>query len=176
MYHLTNNGKNKYADLCNDSGVAKCKRGYLLSGIDDFNQGIHSDPKHFYAHLNRASAHRELGMFVFAEADLKKAAAILNEDLRNLTRFTPEYLISQHSAYTDLYNNSGVAKCEHGNIVTGIMDFDTAIMFDPNNTLAYYNRGLAKKQIGLNNSGNADWQKVREIYNRNTNPLWYLPS
>lgn len=175
MFHLTNT-RNIRADLHNNSGVAKCKHGYFADGINDFSNAIHYAPKSFYAHLNRASAYRELGIFVFAEADLKKAAAILNEDLRNLTRFTPEYLISQHSAYTDLYNNSGVAKCEHGNIVTGIMDFDTAIMFDPNNTLAYYNRGLAKKQMGLNNSGNADWQKVREIYNRNTNPLWYLPS
>ena len=171
MYYLTNNSRNKYADLCNNSGVAKCERGYFLAAIFDFNNAANSDPKHFYAHLNRSGAKAELGYFESAKDDLKKARSILDE-----MYFIPEYLISQYSAYTDLYNNSGVAKCERGNLIAGINDFDTAIMIDQDNAMAYYNRGLAKIQKGLRISGNADLRKAWDIYNRNTASRWNLPS
>ena len=176
MLYLTDT-ENTLADLHNNSGVAKCRRGYFADGIDDFNKALYCDPKNFYSYLNRAAANRELGLFELANADLNKAETILNERQNNISRlshFMPKYLISNNSKYTDLYNNSGVAKCEQGLLDRGIMDFDWAIYFDSNNAMTYYNRGLAKIQKGLRISGNADLRKAWDIYNRNTASRWNL--
>ena len=178
MLYLTDT-ENTLADLHNNSGVAKCRRGCFADGIDDFNKALYCDPNKFYSYLNRAAANRELGLFELANADLNKAETILNERQNNISRispFIPEYLISNNSKYTDLYNNSGVAKCEQGYLVAGIADFDWAICFDSSNAMAYYNRGLAKRQKGLTISGNADLRKAWNIYYKHNKPRWNLPS
>lgn len=139
---------NTHSDLYNNMGVDKCEQGLLDSGIADFNTAILYNPESPYAYHNRGIAKTILGQFRSARIDLEKASKLFYEMLLCQSYFIPEYLISQDSTYTDLYNNSGVAKCQQGNLVAGIADFDWAIYFDSNNTLAYYNRGLAKKQMG----------------------------
>ena len=154
---------NTRSSLYNNEGIVKCKQGQLNFGIADFNTAILYNRESPYAYHNRGLAKTMLGEFRSARIDLEKASKLFNEMRLCQSYFIPKYLISNNSALTDLCNNSGVAKCERGHLVAGIEDFDLAIYLDLNNTIAYYNRGLAKKQMGQTHSGDADWQKVREI-------------
>ena len=61
------------------------------------------------------------------------------------------------------YFNKGTTKAEKGDYRGAIQDYNKAIEFKPKYFEAYYNRGIAKIQLGQKDSGCLDLSKAGEL-------------
>ena len=62
-----------------------------------------------------------------------------------------------------IYTIRGVIKSSDQNFLSAINDFDKAIEKDVNDLHAYFNRGLAHYNIGLNQKACDDWSKAGKL-------------
>ena len=61
------------------------------------------------------------------------------------------------------YFDKGVAKGEKGDFIGALNDLNKAIEINPNDALAYGNRGLSKIALGQKDSGCLDFSKAGEM-------------
>ena len=62
-----------------------------------------------------------------------------------------------------LYTNRGVEFGEKGEMARALKDHDEAIKVDPNNALAFNNRGIVKLKKGDKEGGEADIAKAKQL-------------
>ena len=64
---------------------------------------------------------------------------------------------------SDNYFQRANFRLASGKYEKAIADYDTAIRLKPQEAAAYYNRGLAKGDVGRDEEARADWQRALEL-------------
>ena len=141
---LSENDKKKLTEYCTN-GDANLYTGHYDKAIEEYNKAIEIDPNDASIYVNRGRAKQENGDYREAIKDYSKAIEV-----------DPKYSTS--------YSHRGGIKFDLGDKRGAIEDFSKAINLDPKNENIgrwYYNRGVAKFQIGLED-GCIDLSKAGE--------------
>ena len=63
----------------------------------------------------------------------------------------------------EAYMDRGNANAQKGLLDEAIADYDAALRINPDFALAYYNRGLVRREMGDSQGGEEDFRKAREF-------------
>ncbi len=140
--------KPEYAQVYNNRGNVKFRKGELDGALADFAKAIALYPQYPGAYNNRGNAKDRKGDLNGALADFDKA-------------------IELNDRYADAFNNRGIVKSDKGDLNGALADFDKAIELkqDQNSrsTGAYYNRGFIKCYEGDLVGAVVDYDLVNKI-------------
>ena len=100
--------------------------------VEDYNRLIELAPRNADFYYNRGCAHLAARRLAAADADFSMSIKL--DELRSLGNLA--------------YNNRGITRARQGDFDKAIEDFDTAIVVNRNDHLAYRNRALAYKKLG----------------------------
>lgn len=129
-------------------GNAYYYKGDNDQAIVDYTQAITLEHEPLsWVYNNRGLVYRKKGQYEQAIADYTKAIELKHEPLN-----WPYY--NRANAYAD-----------QGAYDKAIVDYNEALRLDPTSVDAYYQRGLAYRQLGDTNQAMADFKKVIEMGN-----------
>ena len=151
-------------------GVAKGNLKDYYGAIADYTKAIELNPNKTLAYINRAAGKLSLGDNYGAIADSEKAIELNpNEPSAYFNRASAKQdLGDNYGAISDLnkaielkpkpiyYNYRGTVKADLGDRYGAIADYTKAIELNPNDSMAYWNRCLAKFRLGDNNGACRD--------------------
>jgi tetratricopeptide (TPR) repeat protein len=144
-----------YAAWCN-RGNSELALGNYKNAVRDFSRALSLNNKDVEAYCGRAQAQFRLKRFSAALADYRRA---INTDYKNTDAFIGQGNVKVHLAFT-----AGDDECLRRDLyVSAIKDFNRAIKLDPENALAYYNRGIAWKAAGDNYKAAEDYKRSVKI-------------
>ena len=141
-------------------GAAYHAKGDVDRAIADFNEAIRLDPArpvHLAALIQRAQAYQ-------AKADLDRAAGRAYQ--ANLDRAAADYseVIRLDPKVVRALFDRGKVYHAKGDLDRALADFNEVIRLDPKlAAVAYYNRGLARREKGGTVGANADIAEAREL-------------
>lgn len=143
-------------------GAGYHAKGDVDRAIADFNEAIPLDPArpvHLAALIQRAQAYQ-------AKADLDRAAGRVYQANVDLDRAAADYseVIRLDPKIVRALFDRGKVYHAKGDLDRALADFNEVIRLDPKlAAVAYYKRGLAKREKGDTSGANADLAKAREL-------------
>ena len=133
----------KYALAYNNRGNVKNTLGDYPGALADFDRAIGLDPQNMLAYNNRGISKQYMGDHSGALADYKRAVEL-------------------NPADAWVHNNIGNANREMGDHKSAIGAFNHALGLEERAEF-YFNRGLAKFDIGGREGAVADWKKAKRL-------------
>ncbi|MBW4672561.1 MAG: tetratricopeptide repeat protein [Desmonostoc geniculatum HA4340-LM1] len=130
-------------------GLAYYRQGDYQAAIADYNQTIALKPNNFRAYYNRGVARTILGNYQQAISDYELA----------LTNIPQTSIVLK----ADIYNERGIARFGLLDLKAAMLDFSKAIVINPNDYRAYYNRGCACARSGDRSSAVRDFTESLEL-------------
>ncbi len=143
--------KGELANVYNNRGAAKVKKGDTDGAIADFGRAIELDRKNPWACFNR-------GQLRMDKDDTDGAIADFSCDIAN----NPEHV--------EAYMKRGIAKAAKNDMDGVIADMNHVLDLDGNNALAFFIRALAKDEKNDLDGALADFNRSIEINPKNPTP------
>jgi tetratricopeptide (TPR) repeat protein len=137
IYRLRERNPDKYRKIFD------CALGEI--SLQEDNKTIELDPYDAGAYYNRGISKHEVGDYKGAIQDYNKAIELNTPNL------------------AQAYSNRGVSKSELEDYMGAIEDYNKTIELNPNDGMAYNNRGLANIFLGQKDSGCLDLYKASEL-------------
>jgi tetratricopeptide (TPR) repeat protein len=140
-----NSNKIMSAAACFSRGKDAFDAGRLDEAIEDYTRTLEIEKKHRLAFINRGLVYGRREEFDKAVLDFSSALELLQNDLSNTYLFR------------------GLAMLHLGNFENAIEDCNKAIMMNPENAHAYYNRAIAHASLEANEKAAEDYSMAARL-------------
>ena len=156
-YNQSLNIQPNNAEAYYERAHAHFDQGDQQGAINDYTQALRIAPNYIEAHVGRGSARFDQGDKQGAIDDYTQAIQI-NAD--SIQVYGPSYVNKLHA---DAYNSRGYAKYQLADLPGAIGDYTQAINLNHDSAEAYYNRAIARSNIGDKGAVD-DFQQAANLY------------
>jgi tetratricopeptide (TPR) repeat protein len=163
------------------SNIATIKfiSGNIFESIENYTLAIEISPSESILYANRAKAKHKLKMLQEAMEDCEKAITLDLENvelyfLQGMLNFDLENYDASIADFTFAIEKSSIENSEYfyyraisyhqiGNKENALKDYDKAILLNPKNAEAFYNRGLVKKEMNDQKGYEKDLETAKKL-------------
>lgn len=150
--------------LYQERGIEKMQQNNWEAAIIDFTEAIEKGPKNLALHYLRGTSYVQINKNSDAINDFKIILALEpnNKTVQSLLK-QAEKAFADNKTYPVswiVYQQRGIDKTKHGDLMSAIADFTKAIHLAPRNTALYYLRGSTYTQLGEHTNAIHDFKNI----------------